>query len=115
MGAHRFQTKAFGKTADEAFKEAKEDAEYHHGKGGYTGTIAEKNSFTVIPESELKHKDRVKYAQKLMDDRDDRIYSKWGPAGAIRLTGKKARRYREFHDFVGKHGDVWLFFGWASS
>lgn len=116
MGADVFFTLAFGKTPDEAFRNAVEHAERMHGIGGYTGTIAEKSSFEVIPESEHKGKQKRRYAERLIDDEDSRIRDKWGPAGAINLSGtKEARRYRRQHDLVGKHGTVWLFFGWAST
>jgi len=34
--------------ADEVFEYARKNAQYENGHRGYTGTIAEKNSFTVI-------------------------------------------------------------------
>ena len=115
MGACTFSTRAFGKTAKEAFDKAVEDAKYMNGHGGYTGTIAEKSSFTLIPDEEHKHKDKQKFAWGLIDDADERVESKWGPAGAIDLSGTKAaKRYREHHGLVGNHGSVFLFFGWAS-
>ena len=49
MGAEAFSTISYGKSADDAFRTAKIDAEYEHGHAGYTGTIAEKDSF-VMPE-----------------------------------------------------------------
>jgi len=42
MGAEDFSIGALGKTAEDAFSRAIEDARYEHGHGGYTGTIAEK-------------------------------------------------------------------------
>ena len=41
MGACEFGTTSEGATAKEAFKRAVEDAQYEHGHGGYSGTIAE--------------------------------------------------------------------------
>jgi hypothetical protein len=115
MGATTFCTKAFGKTIGEAFEMAVERAQYHHGKAGYTGTIAEKNGYKKIPDSEHKNKEKREYAFDLIDDQDERIESKWGPAGAIDLSGTQAaKRYRESKGLEGKHGSVWLFFGWAS-
>jgi hypothetical protein len=49
MGACDFQSIAVGKTAQEAFRAAVEEAAYEHGHGGYTGTIAEKQDFVMIP------------------------------------------------------------------
>ena len=48
MGAETFEIFGYGKTAREAFSAAREDAQYEHGHGGYTGTIAEKDSYVRI-------------------------------------------------------------------
>ena len=97
MGAETFSITKSGKTAKEAFKFAVEDAEYDHGHSGYTGTIAEKDSFVMIPlpKGEL---DAYSYANKLINESDHRIDDKWGPAGCIQLDKER-----------------FLFFGWASS
>lgn len=96
MGASTFIVTASGKTAKEAFKIAREDAQYESGHGGYTGTIAEKDSFVMIT-CELGM-DPYEYADDLIDEGDPRIDDKWGPAGCIALGN-----------------DKYLFFGWASS
>ena len=115
MGAVTFETLAFGKTAEEAFSKAVEDARHTHGHGGYTGTIAEKDTFEVIPEREHKGRQKRTVARELIEEGDKRIQSKRGPAGAINCSGTtEAKRYRERKGLKGKHGDVWLFFGWAS-
>jgi len=115
MGGASFFTKAFGSDADEAFARAVEEAEWRHGKAGYTGTIAEKPGYTVIPEEEHKNRDKEKYAGQLMADCDPRVDDKWGSAGAINLSGTQAaNEYRERKGLKGKHGSVWLFFGVAS-
>lgn len=95
MGACDFYCSAKGSNAQEAFRNAVEDARYQYGHGGYTGSIAEKNSFVMInlPEGEKAGE----YAQQLIDDGDPRVDDKWGPAGCIKLTE-----------------DRYLFFGWAS-
>lgn len=49
MGAHTFYTRSSGEDAKSAFQNAVEDAQYRYGHAGYTGTIAEKTSFTEIP------------------------------------------------------------------
>ncbi|MFC6771261.1 hypothetical protein ACFQDD_06980 [Halorubrum pallidum] len=114
MGADTFTRVAFGKTADEAFSNARKEAEEWHGSRPYTGSIKEKDSFTKIPEREYKGKDRRKFAGELIAEGDDRIDSKWGPAGAVSLKGtQEASQYRENNNLKGKHGAVWLFFGWA--
>ena len=45
MGATNYTTVARGKNAKEAFESAVANAQWQHGHGGYTGTIAEKHSF----------------------------------------------------------------------
>jgi hypothetical protein len=117
MGGASFFTKAFGGDADEAFRKAIEAAQWRHGHAGYTGTIAEKDGrgYTKIPEDEHKNRDKEKYAGDLMADQDDRVDDKWGPAGAINLSGTQAaKEYREQNGLRGEHGSVWLFFGIAS-
>ena len=96
MGAESFYQEANGKTAKEAFKTAYDEACYDYGHRGYTGTLAEKDDFTVIklPEGQEPYE----YSQKLIDDCDERIDDKWGPAGCFNLGEGK-----------------FLFFGWASA
>ena len=96
MGAEVFYTKVKGDSAESAFKKAKEDAFYMYGHRGYTGSIAEKSNFVVIPLPEGI--DPGTYVDQLIDECDARIDSKWGPAGCLSL------------------GDgEYVFFGWASS
>ena len=47
MGATTFSTIAKGKTVQDAFHQAVEQAQYDHGHAGYTGTIAEKDGFVL--------------------------------------------------------------------
>lgn len=49
MGAVTFIDSAFAKDAHTAFLAAREQAAWEHGHGGYTGTIAEKPGFVLIP------------------------------------------------------------------
>ncbi len=96
MGAEPFYHNSRGDSAACAFSQAVAYAEEVYGNGGYTGTIAEKGEFTevTLPEG----MDPYVFAETLVDQDDERIANKWGPAGAIDL------------------GDgEWLFFGWASS
>jgi len=96
MGASEFFHTGKGKTAAEAFKAARAEAQYDHGHSGYTGSLAEKTDFTVIQVPEGK-KPR-EYASELMNAGDGRINDKWGPAGCVKISEGQ-----------------WLFFGWASS
>ena len=91
-----------GKSAQEAFSALVSDARHSEGHGGYTGTIAEKHSFTMIPLSEPPEDLTIeqhaqKEAQRLIEKDDPRVCDKWGPAGCFDLRNGK-----------------YLFFGWAS-
>jgi hypothetical protein len=97
MGAHTFIQSARGKTAKDAFIDAKQQACWEHGHGGYTGTLAEKYDYVMIGKADDKNAAR-KLADELIEAGDHRIDDKWGPAGCI------------------EYGDgQYLFFGWASS
>ena len=96
MGAQVFMVRAKGATAQEAFRSAVASAQYNSGHGGYTGTIAEKCLFTMIPRPPGE-KPEV-YADRLIDAGDERVDDTWGPAGAIEVAKGE-----------------FLFFGWASS
>ena len=96
MGGTTFITVGKGSTVQEAFMDAKHQAAYEHGHGGYTGTIAEKSSFVMVTSETLDQNMALALANQLIDQGDKRIDDKWGPAGAIKLS------------------DGYLFFGWAS-
>ena len=96
MGACDFETVGYGKTASEAFRNAVEDAQYQHGHGGYSGTIAEKHSFKEV--SVPADKDYNDVVNELMDDDDSFVQDKWGDAGCVKIEDGKYK-----------------FFGWASS
>ena len=68
MGATIFQNIETGKTAQEAFDKAVEEAHWMHGHGGYSGTIAEKHEFTEFPRPKgMKRATVLKMVRKLMD------------------------------------------------
>ena len=96
MGGETFSVKAKGKTAQEAFDKAVKQAQYDYGHAGYTGSIAEKDSFVMIEMPEGTNPEE--FTDKLIDEEDERIDDKWGPAGCIKLSKEE-----------------YLFFGWASS
>jgi hypothetical protein len=96
MGAETFIVKAHGKNAAQAFQAAVQQACYDHGHSGYTGTIAEKGEYVMIPlpkDTNPRH-----FANMLIEDSDARIDDKWGPAGCFDLGNGE-----------------YMFFGWASS
>ena len=95
MGATTFMIEMTGSNAHEAFNKAHQQACYDHGHSGYTGTVAEKNQYTMI--NLPKDQNPEDFADYLLDTDDDRVSDKWGPAGCIKTEG-----------------DRYLFFGWAS-
>lgn len=97
MGANTFYTAARGKNASAAFAEAVRRAQYDHGHGGYSGTIVEKQEFTLIP-LPPPPPTPMDAARELISAEDPRVNDKWGPAGCFDLGGGS-----------------FLFFGWASS
>jgi hypothetical protein len=88
MGANTFEDYAWGKTPQEAFQSAVEDAQHECGHGGYTGTIAEKHDFTMIEVPAKWKGNEEEYAYHLMQEDDSRISDKWGPAGCIIVQSK---------------------------
>ena len=94
MGADDFQNNSSGATASEAFKAAVDEALWAYGHSGYSGTIAEKNTFKeVFPES---NETPTQCMNRHIDE--DTFDDKWGPAGCVKLEAGK-----------------YAFFGWASS
>lgn len=99
MGAQEFSNLVPGDTVREAFSKGVDQAAWEHGHGGYTGSLAEKHSYVVInPGKVYSKEDAFELSDKLLEDDDDRVNDKWGPAGALEVEGGQ-----------------WLFFGWASS
>jgi len=99
MGAQDFQIYATESTSKKAFKKAVEESLYSYGHGGYTGTIAEKSTFTmasltVLPEEK---------AHQLINATVNTTYGdKWGPAGCIQIQT------------ADKQLNTYIFYGWAS-
>jgi GH43 family beta-xylosidase len=108
MSGETFYTKAKGDTPQAAFNAAREQAQYDYGHAGYTGTIAEKHEFILIPlptmydehtGEELDPGETAeRYAHQLINNGDPRIDDKWGPAGCFQIDA-----------------NTFVFFGWASS
>lgn len=96
MGSHSFiHGRTSEKTAEEAFRAARAEAQYDYGHAGYTGTIAEKDKFIMLPLIEGKTlTETIEYY--LYEQEKSPVDDKWGPAGCI------------------KTDDGFMFFGWAS-
>jgi len=97
MGAQEFKCVGTGNNAKDAFYRAREEALYEKGHGGYTGSIAEKDSFKVIP-CGMTEGEIVATMDECMQDWDHFTQDKFGPCGCIKLSNTS-----------------WLFFGVASS
>lgn len=83
MGSYDFKQIERNTDAEAAFSDARHRAGVEHGNRGYTGTIAEKNSFTVVQHTPLTVEDAEGLATRLLREDDPRISDKRGPAGAI--------------------------------
>jgi hypothetical protein len=83
MGAATFENLGIGVDAKEVFKRLHEEVGYESGHGGYSGTLVEKGSFVIITHTPLPQREAEALAQRLIDEGDQRIDDKWGPAGAI--------------------------------
>ena len=101
MGATTFYELSRANTAEEAFSLAKKDAQYIHGHGGYTGTIAEKSTYSMASKLPLAKAEAYNLARSLSDT----LFSdKWGPAGCIEIIPESENQANK----------LFLFFGWAS-
>jgi hypothetical protein len=81
MGAEQFENEVFAKSVAEAFNLAVRQACYDHGHSGYTGTIAEKSDYIVVP-----RRPRVTAAKAI-----DAIARAYG-ASALYETNERWRR-----------------------
>lgn len=81
MGSAAFVQYQQGHDAEAAFAAAVADARYLEGAGGYTGSIAEKDSFRIARREPVGRTAAEHLADELMDE--GRFRYKWGPAGAI--------------------------------
>ncbi|MFJ2752661.1 hypothetical protein [Streptomyces sp. NPDC087297] len=90
MGAEYFSTYQEGLDVREAFQAAAETARDEHGSRGYTGTIAEKNSYEIASRTPLP----LEEAERLAGELAETTFSdKHGPAGAIAvLTDRRTVR-----------------------
>lgn len=137
MGATNFFDVAFGKDAQDAYKNAVEQAVWDHGHESYSGTIKEKGGFRLvtptfkIDPSKLEqwcgnwlctdnsgkfvYQKKIPKKYRAFVESVAGIYDdKWGPALCIEITGKRAKEYKVHNNLVGKHGKVFAFMGMAS-
>jgi len=115
MGACDFQTFGFGKTVQDAFKDAINTAYYEQGHDSYNGTI----STTSLRYTNLYN--APKYGTKAWDKFINEYFDKYGQPGyaekwvcdAILITGVEAQRIRKDMGWKRKKGNVYLFIGIA--
>lgn len=81
MGATTFQVRAKAKDAATAFKLLVDEALHEHGHGGYTGTIAEKREFKMVPRKPYVQSTTV-IAECFAND-NHFCNDKWGPAACV--------------------------------
>ncbi len=85
-----------------------EHARWESGHGGYTGTIAEKDEFTVIQTTPLRIEGAEALADRLILAGDWRVEDKWGPAGALPVvSGSRAVRLKGVEYQPRKGPDEW--------
>lgn len=97
MGATTFECYAKGKTAKDAFQNARKEARLDHGRLGYTGTIAEKDTFEEVNVIDEVRNNPALLSAKIEELTDTNFDDKFGPAGCIKI----------------KEGE-YVFFGWAA-
>ncbi|MEU9777225.1 hypothetical protein [Streptomyces sp. NPDC047968] len=101
MGALVFYVTAVGTDLDRAFDQARDDAAREYGTGGYSGSVYEKDSVTLIDEAPRTESRAIARADELIGQADSRIDAPRGPAGALPIVTDDAQR-------------GWLIFGWAA-
>jgi hypothetical protein len=109
MGATTYFCTSSGTTPNEAFVNAVKNAKYEHGHIGYTGTIAEKDTFTMAIDKPLSESAAYTLANSLVDGK---YADKWGPSGCIPLTSTNPLKSSKNSKTNKK--TYFLFFGWAS-
>ena len=102
MGADFFITAGEGATLKEAFAQALAQANWEHGHGGYSGTLAEKDSAAAMSTTLYWDDEVTQRCHDLMSD--ERVDDKWGPAGA--LAHKRVTR-TETVTVEGPHHTDW--------
>jgi len=110
MGACDFGQIEFGKTVDDAYQKACDEALYESGHDAYNGTISTTHGFVMFKYN--AHRDLWKQTDELIEK--SRKIEKWGRCGAMILTGKRAVEYKKRNGLKGKRGVVVCFFGMAA-
>ena len=110
MGADIFYNRTKGTSPREVFQQEREHACYEHGHGGYTGTIAEKDGYTMSRKP--KDIDADKWIEMVEDfDEDDTSQEHY------RALKKDFEIYDDKWEdaLCVPTDDGFIFCGWASS
>jgi len=89
-GSSSFTDLGYGSDARSVFRELVRDAQDEYGRRGYTGTIAEKDSYKIVAEP-MTQDQAYKYAAEHINE-----YDKYGPAGCIPIVESKVVAEKEF-------------------
>jgi len=100
MGAHNFHASVYGETADEAYKDAVDEALFEYGHQRYNGTISTTHGFVLIPLNEGETVDD--WAHRVIDDK--RV-QKWENCACVADPDEPIENGRS----------LWHFAGWAAS
>jgi len=113
MGATNFYCEAVGKTVQEAFNRAIEDARHEYGHRSYTGSIAEKAGHGFRKANFPKRPTKKNFGDQVyeLSDKSD----KYGPALYHEFTGvMRTEACRRHGVKKGSRSKVFAFFGIAS-
>lgn len=87
MGSESGIDQEYGSDLNDAYRNLVETAQWEHGHGGYTGTIAESSGVHLLQTESLSRDDAFELAEKLFEEGHPEL-EKWGPALAIPLIVK---------------------------
>lgn len=106
MGATSFETYQGDTDVRSAFHDAARDARDEHGHGGYTGSIAEKDSYVVLHREPVTLAEAYRLAEGFMERNTQGVDDKYGPAGAIAVRGGTRRVHGEIMETPGGYASL---------
>lgn len=119
MGADVFETQSTGDNVELAFQYAVADAAYWNGHGGYTGTIAEKDSYVLFTPPDGVDVETVLTALSNSFDRyvEGRTIKAeapdWAPANWYQIVDTYNDKWGPCVA-IPNGENTWVFAGWAS-
>ncbi len=106
MGACTFSQFAYGKTADDAYRNAVEEARREFGTDPYNGTIATTRGFFILPRRSGRLTNKVVREWRTEAINHPRV-DKWGDCACLQLP-------KRFAKGRGRGVNAYLFAGWAA-